>query len=96
LRGPRRADPGLSAPIWSAILAAADQDRAVLGKTHLDSADGSVFRAVYGLGSVLVDVTSGSNGACPPAECSAHVGYDTVTGLGTPGPAVDQALAAKP
>ncbi|WP_194923990.1 outer membrane protein assembly factor BamB family protein [Catenulispora pinisilvae] len=86
----------LSAPIWSAILASADQARAALGKPHLASADGSVFRDIYGLGSALVDVTSGSNGACPPAECSARAGYDTVTGLGTPGPGVDQALAAKP
>jgi hypothetical protein len=86
----------LSAPIWSAILATADQARATLGKPHLASADGSVFRDVYGLGPALVDVTSGSNGACPPAECSAHAGYDTVTGLGTPAPGVDQALAAKP
>ncbi|MEY9932378.1 hypothetical protein ABH926_007029 [Catenulispora sp. GP43] len=86
----------LSAPIWSAILAATDQGRAALGKAHLASADGSVFRDVYGLGSALVDVTSGSNGACPATQCSARAGYDTVTGLGTPGPSVDQALAAKP
>lgn len=86
----------LSAPIWSAILAATDQARAAAGKSHLASADGSVFGAVYGLGSALVDVTTGSNGACPASECAARAGYDTVTGLGTPGPAVDQALAAKP
>ncbi len=67
----------LATPIWAAILAAAD---------------GSVFRAVYGLGSHLLDVTSGSNGPCPAAECSAHTGYDTVAGLGSPGPGLDAAL----
>ena len=84
----------LATPIWASILAATDQDRAAAGKAHLDSADGSVFAAVYGLGDHLLDVTSGSNGACPAAECTAHIGYDTVTGLGSPGPAVDAALAA--
>ncbi|MBR7833244.1 PQQ-binding-like beta-propeller repeat protein [Actinospica durhamensis] len=82
----------LATPIWAAILAAADQDRAAAGLGHLDAADGSVFRAVYGLGTHLLDVTSGSNGPCPAAECTARTGYDTVTGLGSPGPGVDAAL----
>jgi subtilase family serine protease len=30
-----------------------------------------------------LDITSGSNGACGTV-CTAHIGYDTVTGLGTP------------
>jgi len=35
--------------------------------------------------SGLFDVTSGSNGSCSPAYlCTAEVGYDGPTGLGTP------------
>jgi hypothetical protein len=85
----------LAAPIWSAILAATDGLRATAGRPHLAAADGSVFRAVYSLGTALVDVTSGSNGNCPATECSAGPGYDTVTGLGSPAPGVDKVLAAK-
>lgn len=88
----------LSAPIWAGIMAATDQLRADAGKQPLAVAgpDGdSVHRSVYALGDALRDITSGSNGACG-TECTAGPGYDTVTGLGSPNPGVDRALAAKP
>jgi hypothetical protein len=35
--------------------------------------------------SALFDVTSGSNGSCSPAQlCTAGLGWDGPTGLGTP------------
>ncbi len=41
--------------------------------------------APYGNAGALHDVTSGSNGTCSPAYlCTAGVGYDGPTGLGTP------------
>ncbi|MGW1915291.1 hypothetical protein ACWCQS_32330 [Streptomyces sp. NPDC002076] len=87
----------LSAPIWGAIIASADQLRATAGKPHLASngRDGDTAHTdVYALGSTyLRDVTSGSNGGCG-TECTAGPGYDTVTGLGSPAAGVDAALAA--
>lgn len=86
----------LSAPVWGAILADADQLRAAVGKPHLAVAGpqgDTAHRDVYALGSLLNDVTTGSNGACG-TECTAGPGYDTVTGLGSPLAGVDKALAA--
>ncbi len=65
------------APQWAALLAIADQGRALAGKGALG---GSTLSAIYALpASDFHDITSGSNGAY-----SATVGYDLVTGLGTP------------
>ncbi|WP_329528585.1 S53 family peptidase [Streptomyces sp. NBC_01462] len=87
----------LSAPIWGAIIASADQLRAAAGKQHLasDGPEGdTAHTSVYALdSSSLRDITSGSNGPCG-AECTAGPGYDTVTGLGSPIAGVDAALAA--
>ncbi|MGW7244046.1 S53 family peptidase [Streptomyces sp. NPDC054804] len=87
----------LSAPIWGAIIASADQLRAAAGKPHLasDGPEGDTAHTdVYALDSTsLRDITSGSNGPCG-AECTAGPGYDTVTGLGSPIAGVDAALAA--
>jgi hypothetical protein len=85
----------LSAPVWGALLTDADQLRAAGGKQHLAVAgpDGDTAHTdVYALGGKLNDVTSGSNGACG-TECTAGVGYDTVTGLGSPLAGADKALA---
>ncbi|WP_370110170.1 hypothetical protein [Streptacidiphilus sp. MAP12-33] len=88
----------LSAPIWGAIIASADQLRAAAGKAPLASAGpagDTAHAAVYGLGSAyLSDITSGSNGLCG-TECTAGPGYDTVTGLGSPTAGVDAGLAAR-
>jgi hypothetical protein len=40
-------------------------------------------------------VTTGSNGTCG-SICTARPGYDFVTGLGSPRPGIDTALAAAP
>jgi subtilase family serine protease len=63
------------APQWAALVAIADQGRALAGKSALPN----VQADVYTLPSTdFHDVTRGSNGY------SAHAGYDLVTGLGTP------------
>jgi hypothetical protein len=67
-----------SSPLVAAIMAHASEEVRSLGA-----------RAFYEEPTSLFDVTEGNNGTCtPPAEdayfCSAAVGYDGPTGLGTP------------
>jgi len=60
---------------------------------------------LYGHGSGLNDIVNGANGTCPPATlyfCTAAVGYDGPTGVGTPigaggfgGPVVTAAQSTK-
>lgn len=88
----------LSSPIWAGVLTVADQLRTEGGKQPLTvagPAGDTAHAAVYALGTALGDVTAGSNGLCG-AECTAGPGYDTVTGLGSPLPGIDKALAARP
>ncbi len=82
----------LGAPVWSALLADADQLRAAAGSGPLNGA--AAQRAVYALPpGTLGDVTSGpTNGFCP-VGCSAGPGFDDVTGLGSPRSGIDAALA---
>jgi len=64
------------APQWSALIALANQGRAATGKAALSNADQSIFSLASG---DFHDITSGSDGAY-----KATVGYDVVTGRGTP------------
>src|SRR5262245_36276649 len=65
------------APQWAALMAIADQGRALAGKTPLGSPD--TLSAVYAMpGTNFHDITSGNNGY------AAAAGYDLVTGRGTP------------
>src|SRR5579884_1565892 len=67
------------APQWAALLAIADQGRALDGHSTLDGAT-QTLPALYQLpASDFHDITSGSNGAY-----SASPGYDLVTGRGSP------------
>ncbi len=85
----------LGAPSWSAILADADQLRASHGEPPLTAAGDAAQKAVYSLpASVLAPVTTGpDNGFCP-VGCTPGAGYDEITGLGSPRPGIDTALAA--
>jgi hypothetical protein len=85
----------LGAPSWSAILADADQLRAQHGEPQLTAAGYAVQKALYSLpASVLAPVTTGpDNGFCP-LGCAPSAGYDEITGLGSPRPGIDTALAA--
>ena len=69
----------LATPMWAGLIAIADQARAQAGLPSLDGAS-QVLPRLYSLpAGDFHDVTSGSNGSF-----SAGVGYDEVTGLGTP------------
>lgn len=85
------------APQWAAILAIADQLRAAVGKGRISSESLQASTDIYGLlGSPsLFDVAAGTNGVCG-SICTAAAGYDFVTGLGSPRPGIDVALAAAP
>jgi hypothetical protein len=66
----------VSAPSWAALLAIADQERVAAGFGTLANAPADLYSLAA---SDFHDITSGSNGAF-----SAGVGYDMVTGLGSP------------
>jgi sugar lactone lactonase YvrE len=69
----------LSAPSWAGLVAIVDQGRSVFGLSSLDGPTGTL-PGIYKLpASDIHDITSGSNGTY-----SAGVGYDLVTGRGTP------------
>jgi subtilase family serine protease len=67
------------APQWAALVAIADQGRALEGQGSLDGGS-QTLPAIYQLPqSYFHDITSGSNGSY-----SAGAGYDLVTGRGSP------------
>jgi subtilase family serine protease len=67
-----------AAPQWAALIAIADQGRALAGLGSLDGLT-QTLPALYSLpGSDFHDITTGSNGF------DAGPGYDLVTGLGSP------------
>jgi Bacterial Ig domain len=69
----------LSSPLWAGFIAIANQGRVLAGETTLNGYT-QTLPMLYSLpSSDFHDVTSGSNGTY-----SAGVGYDLVTGLGTP------------
>jgi subtilase family serine protease len=72
------------APAWAAITALVDQNRTTdLTSTNLQSSPfyNAAQRAVYSLN--YRDIISGTNGTCG-AICTATIGYDFVTGVGSP------------
>lgn len=87
------------APQWAGILAATNQLRRAAGKPVLSAVTASgatpLHTALYGAGlrasGVVADVTTGANGTCG-VFCTAGVGYDTVTGVGSPRRGLDVAL----
>ena len=63
------------APQWAALIAIADQGRALAGKGSLANAQAALYSLPR---SDFHDITSGSNGS------SATTGYDVASGLGSP------------
>lgn len=74
------------------------------GKPPLTEAHFAAQRAIYSLHSGLADITEGTDGpvtstsgdggvGCGP-QCQTGPGYDLTTGLGSPRPGIDTALAA--
>ena len=69
----------LSAPSWSALLAIADQGRAAAGLSSLDGSSQTLPKLYALPSSDFNDITTGSNNTY-----TAGVGYDLVTGRGSP------------
>jgi len=87
------------APQWAGILAAANQLRVAKRKAVLAAYSTSTTAptpgatAVYALTSGLADVSTGpTNGSCG-SICTVSVGYDAITGLGSPRAGIDVALS---
>ena len=71
-----------AAPQWAALIAIADQGRALAGKASLDGAT-QTLPMLYGLSSAdFHDITTGGSTGSP--NYSAGPGYDLVTGRGSP------------
>jgi len=89
------------APQWAGILAAANQLRKAKSKAPLAGWNSTTLKSpadtvAYALTSGLADIATGAtNGSCG-ARCTVSTGYDAVTGLGSPRPGIDTALAAAP
>jgi len=69
----------VAAPQWAALIAIADQGRALAGQTSLDGISQTLPKIYQLPSSDFHDITSGSNGSY-----SAGPGYDLVTGRGSP------------
>jgi hypothetical protein len=76
----------LSTPQWAGVIAVANASRALSGKAALGAPHASLYSQISTVpgnyASAFADITKGSDGSC--ATCSAKVGYDQLTGLGTP------------
>jgi hypothetical protein len=70
----------LATPLWAALIAIANQGRATASLTPLSGRNQALPMLYSAASSNLHDITSGSNGG----GNTAGVGYDTVTGIGTP------------
>jgi hypothetical protein len=71
-----------AAPQWAALIAIADQGRALAGQGSLDGATQTLPLLYAMSASDFHDVTGGTSDGTP--RYSAGPGYDLVTGLGTP------------
>jgi subtilase family serine protease len=94
----------VGAPMWAGLLARANSMRAAKGKSSLAQYAGAglqgTLAAIYAVArstsNAFFDITEGSNGDCG-AECHAGLGYDYLTGLGSPnGEVLLNALTALP
>ena len=76
----------LSTPQWAGIFAIANAQRVAAGKSLLGAPHailyGQIAASAATYSSVFADVTRGSDGSC--GTCTAHQGYDQLSGLGTP------------
>src|ERR1700723_354088 len=86
-----------AAPQWAALVTIAHSMRVAQRKAHLTSTNGALYTtAKTGMAANFHPVTTGTNGSCGQL-CDALVGYDYVSGLGTPqAVTLIQALVAQP
>ena len=74
----------VSSPDWSAVFAVANSSRVAAGKGTLKTAISDLYTFYNSTQYAdFHDITSGTNGSCG-AQCTAIVGYDLVTGIGSP------------
>ena len=93
------------APMWAGLLAVANSMRAAKGKSSLAKYVGkggnkgtlaAIYEVAKSTPEAFFDITEGTNGDCG-FECTAQVGYDYLTGLGSPnGEVLLNALKALP
>ena len=76
----------MSAPQWAGIIAVANALRAQTAQAALAGPHAMLYTKIASVpgsyASAFADITKGSDGTC--ATCTAKLGYDPVTGLGTP------------
>ncbi|HTD03991.1 MAG TPA: S53 family peptidase [Undibacterium sp.] len=76
----------LATPQWAGLIAVANAVRALNAKSALGAPHAVLYGQISAVpgtyASVFYDVTKGSDGSC--AICTARIGYDQLTGLGTP------------
>lgn len=76
----------ISSPQWAGMLALVNANRAFNGQPVLGDAHAALYGQVAEIpgnyASGLDDITTGSDGTC--ATCTAGLGYDQLTGWGTP------------
>ncbi|PRC94097.1 S53 family peptidase [Solimicrobium silvestre] len=76
----------LATPQWAGLVTIANAERALVSKTALGASQTILYDQISNVpasyASAFLDVTQGSDGSC--AACIAKVGYDQLTGLGTP------------
>ena len=76
----------LSTPQWAGLVAIANAVRATTGKQPVGALHSTLYGQIASVpgtyASVFSDITASSNGTC--SLCTARIGYDALTGLGTP------------
>jgi len=76
----------IGSPQWAGIFAVANAMRALSSQSTLGDPHAVLYQQIAAVSgnyaNDFLDVTQGSNGSC--STCSAKIGYDQVTGLGTP------------
>ncbi len=76
----------IGAPQWAGLVAVANARRVAAAKPLLGDFHATLYRTIAASAATraadLADIVDGNDGAC--ATCAAAVGYDTVTGWGTP------------
>ncbi|MFZ6733986.1 putative Ig domain-containing protein [Undibacterium sp. Ji42W] len=76
----------LATPQWAGIIAVANATLVQTGKTVLGAPHAVLYNKIASVpgsyANVFADVAKGSNGSC--ASCTAKIGHDQLTGLGTP------------
>lgn len=75
----------MATPDWASFFILVNSARAAAEKPTLSQAAQDLYTVYYNsslYGTNIHDITSGTNGSCG-SQCTAGVGYDLVTGMGS-------------